>query len=276
MKKTSTLTWIIVSLAGFILFTVFFYLLIVYSKDISLSTPLYFFLVVLIALMSTAFLAGAMRSVARYSSSSQGGSLYLSGPAVIFFVIIYLGYRYRPEPSSDKSPLSLSVLLKGPEGSEELIRSGQVRVRIGQYSGVKQVNNEGAALFTGISPENKGRKIDLSAEIPGYHLINSSSYSLDDSMTFTNLTLRLHKKLDSVAVRGNVIRLPGRTGIPGAIIRFQGVMQTYKTDSLGDFSAMLPFPSGAETRIIVSKGNKEIYNSLRTLSENDFLSISAN
>jgi hypothetical protein len=276
MKKTSTLTWIIVSLAGFILFTVFFYLLIVYSKDISLSTPLYFFLVVLIALMSTAFLAGAMRSVARYSSSSQGGSLYLSGPAVIFFVIIYLGYRYRPEPSSDKSPLSLSVLLKGPEGSDELIRSGQIRVRIGQYSGVKQVDNEGAALFTGISPENKGRKIDLSAEIPGYHLINSSSYSLDDSMTFTNLTLRLHKKLDSVAVRGNVIRLPGRTGIPGAIIRFQGVMQTYKTDSLGDFSAMLPFPSGAETRIIVSKGNKEIYNSLRTLSENDFLSISAN
>ena len=276
MKRTSTLTWIIVSLAGFILFALFFYLLIVYSKDISLSTPLYFFLVVLIALMSTAFLAGAMRSVARYSSSSQGGSLYLSGPAVIFFIIIYLGYRYRPEPSGDKTPLSLSVLLKGPEGSEELIRNGQVRVRIGQYSGMKQVDNEGAALFTGINPDYKGQKIDLSAEIPGYVLINSSLYSLDDSITYTNLTLRLQKKIDSIAVHGNVIRLPARTGIPDATIRFQGVMETYKTDSLGDFSAVLPFRSGAETRIIVSKGNKEIYNSLRTLSENDFLTISAN
>ena len=276
MKKTSTLTWIIVSLVGFILFTAFFYLLVVYSKDISLSTPLYFFLVVIIALISTAFLAGAMRSVARYSSSSQTGSLYLSGPAVIFFIIIYLGYRYRPEPAGDKSPLSLSVLLKGPEGSEEFIRSGQVRVRIGQYSGVKQVDNEGNALFTGISPENKGRKIDLSAEIPGYHLVNNSFYSLDDSMTYTNLTLHLQKKIDSIAVRGNVIRLPARTGIADATIRFQGVMKTYRTDSLGDFSAVLPFRSGEETRIIVSKGNKEIYNSLRTLSENDFLSISAN
>jgi len=276
MKRTSTLTWIVISLVGFVLFTVIFYLLVIYSKGISLSTPVYFFLVVLIALISTAFLAGAMRSVARYSSSSQGGSLYLSGPAVIFFIIIYLGYRYRPEPAGAKNPLSLSVLLKGPEGSNELIRKGQIRVRIGQYSSLKQVDNEGAALFTGINPDYKGLQIDLSAEIPGFDLINSSFYSLDDSMTYTNLTLRLQKKLDSIAVRGNVIRLPARTGISNATIRFQGVMKTYRTDSLGDFSAVLPFRSGAETRIIVSKGNKEIYNSLRTLSENDFLSISAN
>ncbi|NEU07723.1 hypothetical protein GZH53_05315 [Flavihumibacter sp. R14] len=276
MKRTSTLTWVIISLIGFILFTGFFYLLLVYSKDISLSTPLYFFLVVIIALISTAFLAGAMRSVARYSSASQGGSLYLSGPAVIFFIIIYLGYRYRPEPATEKSPLSLSVLLKGPDGSDELIRDGQVRVRIGQYSSVKQVDNEGSAVFTGINSDYKGLKIDLSAEIPGYNLINSSLYTLNDSLIYTNLTLRLVKKLDSIAVRGNVITLPSRTGIPGATIRFQGVMKTYTTDSLGDFTAVLPFKSGAETRIIVSKGNREIYNSLRTLSENDFLSISAN
>jgi hypothetical protein len=82
--------------------------------------------------------------------------------------------------------------------------------------------------------------------------------------------------MDSIAVRGNVIRLPGRTGIAGAKIRFQGVMEVYQTDSLGDFSAILPFKSGFETRIIVSKGNKEIYNSLRTVSKNDFISISAN
>ena len=276
MQKSSILGWIIVSFIGFILFVGFFYLLIIYSGDISLSTPVYFFLVVIIALVSTAFLSGAMKSVARYSSNAPNRNLYLSGPAVIFFIIIYLGYKYRPETPLENSPLSLSVLLTGPEGSEELIKDGQVRVRIGQYSSLKEIDNESSALFTGINPEYKGAKIDLSAEVPGYKLVNNQVFALSDSGAYTNLTISLQKRMDSIAVRGNVIRLPERTGIAGAKIRFQGVMETYQTDSLGDFSAILPFKSGIETRIIVSKGNREIYNSLRTLSENDFLSIPAN
>ena len=276
MQKSSVLGWIVVSLVGFILFAAFFYMLIVYSKQISISTPIYFFLVVIIALISTAFLSGAMKSVARYNATSQNRTLYLSGPAVIFFIIIYLGYKYRPETAKENIPLSLSVLLKGPEGSEEQIKDGQVRVRIAQYSSLKKVDNESTATFTGINPEYKGLKIDLSVEVPGYSIINNEGFALSDSGTYTNLTIALRKKLDSIAVRGNVIQLPGRTGIAGVIIRFQGVQKTYQTDSLGDFSAILPLKSGIETRIIVSKGNKEIYNSLRTISENDFLGISAN
>ena len=276
MQKTTTLTWIIVSLCGFILFGVMFYFLVTSGQDISISMPVYFFLVVLIALISTAFLSGAMKSVARYNATSQNRTLYLSGPAVIFFIIIYLGYKYRPESVKENVPLSLSVLFSGPEGTQEMIDAGQVRVRIAQYSSLKKVDNEGAALFTGINPEYKGLKIDLSAEVPGYQLVSNNSYALSDSGTYTNLTIHLKKQQDSIVVIGNVIELKRRTGISGAKIRFEGVLQTYQTDSAGDFSAKLPFKSGVETRIVVSKGNREIYNSLRTLTANDFISIPAN
>ncbi|MDB5014119.1 MAG: hypothetical protein JWQ25_2321 [Daejeonella sp.] len=276
MQKSSTVGWMLATLAGFLLFIAFFYLLVTYNKQISISMPVYFFLVVILALISTAFLSGAMKSVARYNAKSQNSTLYLSGPAVIFFIIIYLGYKYRPELAKENIPISLSVLFRGPEGSEEAIKEGQVTVRIAQYSSLKKIDNEGAALFTGINPEYKGLKIDLSAEVPGYRLVNNQEFALKDSGNYTNLTIHLQKKLDSISIRGNVIKLPDRTGINGAIIRFQGVMSTYKTDSVGDFSATLPFKSGIETRVIVSKGNREIYNSLRTLSENDFLTITAN
>lgn len=276
MQKSSTLGWMLATLTGFLLFIAFFYLLISHNKQISISMPVYFFLVVIIALISTAFLSGAMKSVARYNAKSQNSTLYLSGPAVIFFIIIYLGYKYRPELAKENIPISLSVLLRGPEGSEEAIKEGQVTVRIAQYSSIKKIDNEGAALFTGINPDYKSLKIDLSAEVPGYRLVNNQGFALKDSGNYTNLTIRLQKKLDSISIRGNVIKLPNRTGINGAIIRFQGVMTTYKTDSTGDFSATLPFKSGIETRVIVSKGNREIYNSLRTLNENDFLTITAN
>lgn len=263
-------------MAGFILFAVFFYFLVSSGKQINMSMPVYFFLVVLIALISTAFLSGAMKSVARYNATSQNRTLYLSGPAVIFFIIIYLGYRYKPETIREKVPLSLSVLLTGPNGTEELIRNGQVQIRIAQYSSLKKIDNEGTAVFTGINPEYRGFKIDLSAEVPGYSLINNGTYLLSDSTNFTNLTIDLKKRLDSITVTGNVIRLPGRTGIAQAKIRFEGVSKTFKTDDSGDFEAVLPYKSGDEKRIIVSKGNKELYNSLRTLSSNDFISISAN
>ncbi len=276
MQKSSTLTWIIVSLVGFILFLAFFYILINYSKQITISTPVYFFLVVIIALISTAFLSGAMKSVARYNATSKSRTLYLSGPAVIFFIIIYLGYKYRPETVKSNSPLSLSVLFKGPEGSQDLVIEGQVNVRIAEFSGTKKIDNESSALFTGINPEYKGHKIDLSAKVPGYNLVNNKDFSLSDSGSFTNLTIILVKKLDSISVSGNVIKLPERIGVSGALIHFQGVSKAYLTDSIGNFSAVLPFKSGDETRIIVSKGNREVYNSLRTISEKDFLSIPAN
>ncbi len=276
MQKSSTLGWIIISLAGFILFIAFFYFLINYSDRINLTTPLYFFLVVIIALICTAFLSGAMKSVARYQVGSQNRNLYLSGPAVIFFIIIYLGYRYRPETVKENIPLSLSVLFTGVPGSETSISSGQVRVRIAQYSSIKKIDNEATAVFTGINPDYKGLKIDLNARVPGYRVVDTTGFNLSDSASYTNLTIRLEKQPDSVAISGNVIRLLEKTGIAGARLRFEGVRKAYFTDSLGDFSAVLPFKSGTELRIVVSVGNKEIYNSLRTLDENDFLRISAN
>jgi hypothetical protein len=69
---------------------------------------------------------------------------------------------------------------------------------------------------------------------------------------------------------------PERRGIPAARVIFQGVDSVFTTDSLGNFSAVLPLKPGSETRVIVTKGPQEIYNSLRTVSDNDFLSIVAN
>lgn len=276
VQKPSTNSWIWVTLAGFLLFVALFYFLIVYNKQINLSMPVYFFLVVVMALVSTAFLSGAMKSVARYQRKSPNSTLYLSGPVVIFFIIIYLGYKYRPEPVKENSPLSLSVIFRAPTGSAERVKTGQVTVRIAQYSSQKKLNDEGTALFTGINPSYRGSVVDLTAEVPGYNLIDNQSFQLDDSINYTNLTIKLTKKLDSISIRGNVIKLPERTGIKDAIIRFQGMMKTYRTDESGDFTATLPFKSGVETRVIVNKGNQEIYNSLRTISENDFLTITAN
>lgn len=274
MKKVTPTNWLWVSLVGFILFILVFAGIIMYSKQVTISTPVYFFLVVILALIATAFLAGAMRSVARYSGTFQNRSLYIAGPALIFMIILYIAYKYRPE--SQQGPLSLSVLFVAPEGAGQLIRSGTVYVRIGQYASTDQVSQRGTATFTGINAEYKGERIDISGDIEGYVLDTAGAvYRLGDSGQHTNLTVRLKRTGHRTAVRGKVM-MPERKGIPSARIIFQGVDSVYTTDSLGNFSIVLPIKPGSETRVIVMKDALEIYNSLRTVSDNDYLSIVAN
>lgn len=275
MKKVTPTSWLLVSLVGFVLFILVFAGIIIYSKQITISTPVYFFLVVILALIATAFLAGAMRSVARYSGTFQNRSIYIAGPALIFMIILYIAYKYRPEKAAG-GPLSLSVLFIGPKGETEPVRSGTVYVRIGQYAGTDEISKRGTATFTGINADYKGQLIDISGEIEGFQLDTAGAiYRLSDTQEYTNLTVRLKRPGHRTMVRGKVM-LPERRGIPAARVIFQGVDSVFTTDSLGNFSAVLPLKPGSETRVIVTKGPQEIYNSLRTVSDNDFLSIVAN
>jgi hypothetical protein len=274
MKKVTPTSWLLVSLIGFILFILVFAGIIVYSKQTTISTPVYFFLVVILALIATAFLSGAMRSVARYNATYQNRSLYIAGPALIFIIILYIAYRYRPEKQA--GPLSLSVLFIAPPGTGELIKSGTVYLRIAQYASTEQVSQRGIASFTGINADYKGQMIDMSAEIDGYLLDTADTrHRLSETTDHTNLTIQLKRRSHHTAVRGKVM-LPEKRGIPAARIIFQGVDSVYTTDSLGNFSIVLPLKPGSETRVIVMKGALEIYNSLRTVSDNDYLSIVAN
>ena len=275
MKKLSQTSWVVIAFFSLLLFGAFFYLVTSINKRIFLSTPVYFFLIVFIDLGATALLSGAMRSVARYEVKTANKSLYLAGPALIFIIILYIGYKYRPQ--SDVSPLTLSVLLvNSSDNTNELFKDGTVSVRVGLFHDSKSINNDGAALFTGIMPQYKGSAIDLTVNVPGYRPSKSNKYILSDSADYTNLKISLIKNLDTISIRGRLVALPSRTGIADASINFEGLNKVFKTDSVGNFSASLPFKSGSEVRVIVLRGNKEIYNSLRTLSNNDFLSISPN
>jgi hypothetical protein len=273
MQEIKQKNWLIVAFISLILFGVFFYIVINNNNKIFLNTPIYFFLIIIIDFAATAFLSGAMKSVSRYEVKTQNKSIYIAGPAVIFFIILYIGYKYRPQV--DQSPLTLSVLFTD-DINNQLIKEGTVSVRVGLFHDVKDINNDGSVLFTGIISDYKGSDIDLTIDVPGYHSVKRNQYKLSESADFTNLSISLVKDEDTLFTQGRLVALPSRTGIGNALINFEGVNKTFKTDSGGNFSATLPFKSGTEVRVIVLKDNKEIYNSIRTISNNGFLSISPN
>jgi hypothetical protein len=85
------LTWIIISGIGFAVFLLAALLFSVYSDKINFISPsAYFFLLVILALMSAGFLFGALRSHAKYSGKAYGGTLELGGPIVTLALVIFL------------------------------------------------------------------------------------------------------------------------------------------------------------------------------------------
>ncbi|MXV49638.1 hypothetical protein GS399_01535 [Pedobacter sp. HMF7647] len=71
MKKLTPYNWVVISLVGFIVFLAFFYFIIRFTNQINLSPPVYFMLVIFIDLIATAFIGGALRSVAKYNMQMQ-------------------------------------------------------------------------------------------------------------------------------------------------------------------------------------------------------------
>ncbi|PRY53289.1 hypothetical protein B0I27_104299 [Arcticibacter pallidicorallinus] len=271
MKKLSQLTWIYISIGGFVLFAVFFFFTIKTGRRIELDISVYFFLIIIIGLIASGFLAGAMKSVSRYENSGSNGKLYLAGPVVIFCIVMYFGYQYRP--LEKKGPLSLAVRLTGSQSSYKIPENASVNVVIDLFQQTKILNSEGIAFFTGISDQYKGRKIDLFLNVSGYHPENAQIYKLSDSSDHTNLIIQLQRDVEITTLQGRLYSSHDKTGIPDAVVRFVGTSYIANTDSLGNFSAKLPVKPGSEIRIIAFKGNKEVYNSLRTVYQDDFLTL---
>lgn len=272
--KIQSRSWLWVSLAGFLLFTGVFIGILYWGKTVRLTTPVYFILIVLVALFATAFLAGAMRSSARYTMTGNNKTLMLSGPAVIFFVILYIGYKYRPEPG--QRPLSLSILVTGPDRFNDLIREGEVGIRIGELNYVKKINEEGIAYFPGINADYKGRPLELYPRVSGYVMDTASSYHLSDEEEQTNLVLILKKATSRISIQGKVLQAGAQKGIPGAQVRFEGVESSFVTDRSGNFQAVLPLKSGTEVRVMVDKDDRVLYNSLRVVSDKALLTFPVN
>src|SRR5258706_11914606 len=96
-KPVSSLTWVLISASGFIVFIGAALFFIFFNDRLSnIKLPIYFFLLVITGFIAAAFLSGAMRSHAKYSGKVYGGNLELGGPVVVFALIIYMGYIFRP------------------------------------------------------------------------------------------------------------------------------------------------------------------------------------
>lgn len=262
-KPISSLRWVFISLVGFILFLGAAILFSLYADKLSrLNSTAYFFLLVILGLVAAGFLSGGLRSYAKYKGKLAGGVLQLSGPVVIFFIILYVGYKYRPQPVVSTFSLTVNVFGQGGEGN--IINSGEVTIGFGNYRSTRPVNGEGQVIFPQLPPAQKGKSILLIPSVEGYEKEGQQHKIPEEDDPAINLGLVA--KPDSMLVRGTVLNYSGEV-ISGAELDFNNGLAGATSDESGNFRVTLPLKEGSEVKLRVLLNGAVKYDEYKILSE---------
>ncbi len=263
-KPISPLTWVIISAVGFLVFVgVALFFIFFTDKLNNISLPLYYFLLVIAGFIAAAFLSGALKSKARYSGKVMGGNLDLAGPVVIFALIIYMGYLFRPVASFT----SFKITVFGDETKSNLINTGTIKILLNKPDSQNIYN--GLAQFTDVPSEFINKEVTVIPFVDGYY---SDAVPLKIENTGVPSEIHLRKKPDSVSISGLVVNKKGN-GVPNAIIIFENGFARDTSDAYGNFHISLPFKEGHESDVRVYVNNAIVYNNQQTLSSGSPLTL---
>lgn len=263
-KPVSSITWVLISAAGFIVFIGVALFFIFFNDRLNnIKLPIYFFLLVIVGFIAAAFLAGALKSHAKYSGKVAGGNLELAGPVVVFALIIYMGYIFRPVAGYT----NLKVTVFGNETKSQLINSGLVKLLLNKPD--SQNIQNGLAEFTDIPTDYEGKEVTIIPIVDGYY---SDAQQVKINADDVPVELHLTKKPDSVSISGIVIDKAGRS-VSDAIIIIEDGFAKDTTDTYGNFRIKLPFKEGHESRIRVYLNNVMMYNNEQTLSSDASMTL---
>ena len=261
-KQNKTITassWMYITGAGLILFVIILMAAGVFSRQLnSIQTPVYFFLLVVIGLIAAAFLFGAMRSYAKYNGKAAGGTLELGGPVVLLIIIIYLGYKFKPE---EQKAFGITFNFFSADKDSAEISNGTVSLYYGAAVSRKQFSG-GQAVFAEIPQQHSGTSATIIAEARDYET-KKQQINLPSAGRAYNIYLQ-HTK-DSVLMRGNIIGAKGKPLANATVIINDGLFET-TTNAYGNFTLTLMLKDGAEVRVKVYKDDKLLYNALTIIS----------
>jgi len=130
---------------------------------------------------ASAFLFGAMRGFAVYSGKVLSGKLELTGPVVVFFLVMVFGFQL----ISSDGPFGFTVYLKDVEGNTVFKKDqALVRLFLDNKPETGRTDDDGAVDFKAISPGFKNRTVPVELEV--------------ERWVFTN-----GKKSDYIVLKGN-------------------------------------------------------------------------
>jgi hypothetical protein len=239
------------------------------ASKLSLSRiplPVYFFLLLIGAISTTAFLSGALKSKGTYEGNVMNGKLTLAGPIVIFMVIIGAGYKFRPQEIATSK--SLSVRFVPSDGSNLFSNADRLFLFLPEETKVYGVDSTGRSIIPSLNTEMEGTPITLRFQSTSYIFSNGTDTNiiLTEGFNSSILTLPISRKDNKVVVKGIVTSGSKPTAMPGLKLVVTDEQLQLQTDSSGKYTFQTDGPFGKTIPVQAWQANRLIYNSYLILS----------
>jgi hypothetical protein len=242
-RKISPLGYVFISLAAFLIGVALLFVLVFNAKELmALGLGLFVYYVVLIAigLAAAGFLFGVMNSVASYKGLELSGSLEIRGPAVVFLLVVILGFVL---PPSGGEPFDFTVRLRGIDGAAVLKGEGSLRMILGTDTKTVDLDKQGQVIFAGIPAGFKNQPVRLELDAPGWRFVkddknDGQKLALSRPLTGTQATLAVEPDNSLSLLRVSVLDEDKRA-VSGAIVLVEGE-RVGLTDAFGMLTVTLP------------------------------------
>jgi hypothetical protein len=223
--------------------------MIMFASDITgagITKSIYYIVLIPVGLASAAFLFGALRSSAKYSGNSSLGKLELTGPVVIFCLVVIGGFYFATPDSEFLLTIRTSIVNE----PDKILTNGTVFLDIGDQRLDKKLNENGEVSFSGVSSRFMGKPVNIITQIKGYKIKGSSLITIPDSRV---VYLELEERRDSTQLRGRVINENGNP-VDSVIIDIESGLALAVTDESGLFTIIVPAAKG-ETLLLIALKN---------------------
>ena len=266
--KISKLTWIYISGAASLFFLALAILMIIFAPNITgagITKSIYYIVLIPVGLASAAFLFGALRSSAKYSGKSSYGSIELTGPVVIFCLVVIGGFYF----ATPDSEFLLTVRTSIVNEPEKILSHGSLILDIGEQRLDKQLNENGEVSFAGVPSRYLGKSVNIIPQIKGYRIKGSSSIKIPDNRV---IYLELEERKDSTLLRGRVINESGNP-VDSVIIDIEGGLASSVTDENGLFTITVPAAKGETVLLTALKNGITGYREFITVPERGSIEV---
>lgn len=261
------MNWIWISAVAFLLSLLASGTLILFGKqleDLGITGNIYYIILIPLGFSSAAFLAGAMKSYASFTSDENitYGKLQLTGPIVIFALVV--GGGFIMPNYNKKGQFDLKMRLVSNDQPLNTLNEGSVTLYVGKEP--KTVNiHEGEVAFYNIPEKYHNRKVRISPSIKNYQLEDSNEVLISKNEDYVDIHVARTAASTSTLVRGSVLD-QRNMAVRHALLDFASGLATCYTDPNGNFSLTVPLPSGEKAQLRIVTGGITRFNEVVTIS----------
>jgi len=233
-------------------------------ENIGIVGNIYYIILVPLGFSSAAFLGGAMKSYASFTSneSFRYGKLHLTGPIVIFALVVGGGFVLPRLDKNDFFDLKFRVVEKGK--TSDLLNDGKLILYVGKEPKTANIN-DGEAIFYNIPEEFGNKRVKILPVIENYQLADHDQVLITKDDNYIDIELVRTEESLNTQVRGSIINSEN-IPVKNAFLNFGSGLASCYTNQNGDFFLTVPLPEGERISLKVLIDNVVEFDESVTLS----------